>query len=491
MKAAIMQQEGTQLDDGYFVPAVHCQPKETNAARNAAASASAPTQLGGMMGDTMRKSGLEIFCFFVFLYFVLLLAERLRKTSHQDVSSPPPPLTNGTSAHAMKPSTGMGALEEDMEDYFLPYGTVGLVNNLVGLWMWACILAGRAPLWPGRRIKQHWIVAVFGFGWIIALAFLMFAQMPRMKSEELQLMTVGFFIAILVNQFLGITLAAPKQAEEKKANNGQGEAINDEQEQDETQAEGGAGGAGGDLRDDETRRSAESTRSSDSLTDNLLFDLEDETTEKTTFLHSFSSPLRLPGMPLTEGKQSDGGERSEGQGKLSNPIEWKFWPHYVLALLFFVLFMAAGHTVILVGVVNLAKEVMAKPNENDPIVSRQQREIRDVFVMSGVLQVLCTFVGIVISTLGSWVAKRMKAEEDTGEEEAAERVQEGARLVKLQFKAWSANLIVLGTLNISIWCQYFVLAAVVGDTHGTKGLFEFGNLRLLYIIMSKLLFLAH
>ncbi|KAF6825966.1 hypothetical protein CPLU01_09958 [Colletotrichum plurivorum] len=44
MKAAIMQQEGAQLDDGYFVPAVHCQPKDTNAARNAAASASTPTQ---------------------------------------------------------------------------------------------------------------------------------------------------------------------------------------------------------------------------------------------------------------------------------------------------------------------------------------------------------------------------------------------------------------------------------------------------------------
>ncbi|KAF6810472.1 hypothetical protein CSOJ01_06284 [Colletotrichum sojae] len=436
----------------------------------------------------MRKSGLEIFCLFVFLYFILLLAERLRKSSHQDVSSPPPPPTNGTSDHAMKPSAGTGALEEDMRHYFLPYGTVGLVNNLVGLWMWACILAGRAPLWPARRIKRHWIVAVFGFGWIIALVLFMFAQMPRMKSEELQLMTVGFFVEILVNQFLGVTLAAPKQAEEKNAKNGQAEAANNAQEQDETQNEQGAGGA---PRHDENRRSTESTRSSDSLTNNLLFDLEDETTEMTAFLHSFSSPLRLPGMPSTKTKQSDREDRGEGQGQLSNPTEWKFWQHYVLALLFFVLFIAAGHTVILVGVVNLAKKIMAKPRENDPIISRQQREVRDVFIISAVLQVLCTFVGIVVSTLGSWLAKRMKAGEDTGEKEAAERVQEGARLVKLQFKAWSANLIVLGTLNIGIWCKYFVLAAVVGDTHGTKGLFEFGNLRLLYIIMSKLLLLAH
>ncbi|KAF6825967.1 hypothetical protein CPLU01_09959 [Colletotrichum plurivorum] len=436
----------------------------------------------------MRKSGLEIFCFFVFLYFVLLLAERLRKTSHQDVSSPPPPSTNGTSDHAMKPSTGMGAFEEDMRHFFLPYGTVGLTNNLVGLWMWACLLAGRAPLWPPRKIKRHWIVAVLGFGWIIALAFFMFAQMPRMKSEELQLMTVGFFIAILVNQFLGVTLAAPKQTEEKKTKDGQGEFGNDAQEQGEMQDDTEPNEV---RSNDGTRRSTESTRSSDSLTDNLLFDLENETTEKTAFLHSFSSPLRLPGMPSTAGRQSDGEDRGEGQGNNSKPTEWKFWPHYVLALLFFVLFMAAGHTVILVGVVNLAKRIMAKPSENDPIISRQQREMRDVFIMSGVLQVLCTFVGIVVSTLGSWLAKRMKAEEDTGEEEAAERVQEGARLVKLQLKAWSANLIVLGTLNIGIWCQYFVLAAVVGDTHGTKGLFEFGNLRLLYIIMSKLLLLAH
>jgi len=56
------------------------------------------------------------------------------------------------------------------ECYAIPYGWPGLVNNIAALYVVACVLRGRSPLFPVRKLRYHSFNAVLAFVQFLACA---------------------------------------------------------------------------------------------------------------------------------------------------------------------------------------------------------------------------------------------------------------------------------------------------------------------------------
>ncbi|TDZ16882.1 hypothetical protein Cob_v010379 [Colletotrichum orbiculare MAFF 240422] len=381
------------------------------------------------------------------------------------------------------------SIEHDLSRYFVPYGTLGVINNLIGIYMWMRIMAGEAPLFPNRKIKHTNIVSLVGLAWIVTVVVFAIVQVRQMKTWRMKEITIGVTYAVVALTG-GMIMLMRKEVKERKEK--EQKERNDSEEHERSRARetpDNGDSTGG-------RQSTDSKRS---LSSSSTLSIED-TSEKTGFLETFTNRLtsvhktqtqtsssnQTAGNANAEGGVSSSGDTSSGTNETptEDPGQKKEETDLQacggIALIFAIL--SPGHVLSFIGTVGIAKKILAPRPNADLGEQREVREVRDTFIFFGVvLGVVCIIVIPILVTLAGR-SGASRDEEGANAEENKKRIS-AARVGIVVFLGVSTGL-------FSMWCQYFVVAAAARDTYGTVGLFEFGNLRLVYIILSKLLLFA-
>ncbi|KAK1977911.1 hypothetical protein LZ30DRAFT_240579 [Colletotrichum cereale] len=352
------------------------------------------------------------------------------------------------------------SIQEDLQqNFFLPYGTVAWISNVIGFWIWISLLNGNAPLKPSRAIKHQAFVSLGGVAYIVFLAVTAIVRVPRLKNRNLQLIAIGHVVAAIQAAVLCL---------KRKGASGQKEPENQEDKHGEARAEGPKETTN---KDDSTPRpSTELARSPSSASTAVSL------SEKPGFLEKITS--NIPGVQRTETTPTAGEANTEAPEKVETTAEG-LW-----SLILGTVCLTPGHIMIFYGVVGIAKQIFATRPKTD---TRQQREVTDTFILFGVI----TGIGIIISII--YVAVKVSAtatqspHEESADREAAEKKR--AAQAKTVREAVIFGVVVLSGI-LSMWCQYFVLAAAARDTHGLVHLGQTSNLSLVYLIVSKLLVFA-
>ncbi|KAI8948478.1 hypothetical protein F4801DRAFT_556635 [Xylaria longipes] len=109
----------------------------------------------------------------------------------------------------------MPSIRDDLQHYYLPIGVLGLVNQVVNLYIYLVFIAGRRPLWPCRAIQRR------GYSAILCCVVMTFvlgfdsASSSRLERWELITSVVGnlvLFLSYLVIAALSVGHSQAKQA---------------------------------------------------------------------------------------------------------------------------------------------------------------------------------------------------------------------------------------------------------------------------------------
>ncbi|KAK1673182.1 hypothetical protein BDP55DRAFT_670469 [Colletotrichum godetiae] len=355
------------------------------------------------------------------------------------------------------------SIDGDLPHFFLSYGTIAWLSNVIGFYTWFCIMSGNAPINPNRKLKHKTLVCLGGFTYAVLLVAVAAIKVPKMKDRNLRLIAIGHVVATVIIQgaVLCIMQSNAMDDREKNTKNGEDQIV-----------EGNPGTTiATDAQDKASARpSTESVRSNASTSTAV------STSEKTGFLDRFTS--RIPGAQKTEevsATEHTGAETPKKEATVAQGLASMFMGLAVLS---------PGHQIILWGVIRLAKCIFVDRGNND---TRQQRETRDSLILFGVVYGLILVINIAgILNYFSHSAAKSRDEESVNSEEREKR--RAAEAKKVRETAFFAVGVLAGL--VTDWSRYFVLAAAAKDTHGLAHLGHVSNFSLVTLILSKLFVLA-
>ncbi|GJC87451.1 hypothetical protein ColLi_10289 [Colletotrichum liriopes] len=282
-----------------------------------------------------------------------------------------------------------------------------------------------------------------------------------MKNRYLKIITIGHVVAAVIIQ--GAVLCLMRKNTINKE-----ESENREDKSKEKRAEESAETPNKD--NIPPRPSGESARSTSSSSTVVSL------SEKAGFLDHFTS--KIPGIQKTETRPA-----SE-EANIDSPKKEETTAEGLGNFFMGVLGLSPGHIMMFYGVVGIAKEIFINRRITD---ARQQRDVRDTFILFGVLVGVVVIISILGVVSKVYADDKQPQDEESAEREAGKQTQ--AAEVKKMKEAVIFGTVMLSGL-LSLWCQYFVLAAAARDTHGSMHLRETSNLSLVYLILSKLLLFA-
>ncbi|KAK1963543.1 hypothetical protein LY78DRAFT_716646 [Colletotrichum sublineola] len=356
---------------------------------------------------------------------------------------------------------GPFSIAGDLQHFFLPYGTVAWISCVIGLWIWISLLNGTAPLNPGRAIKHKAIVSL---GVKVCMYFLVLtaiARVHQLENRNLKIIAIGYVVALVIIQLAVLSLMEKNtfgQEEPEKQVDNDGETKSEDPKKTTD-------------KDNITPRPSAGLARSTSTASTSVSVLE-----KPGFLEQTTN--KIPSAQRTETSPASGEASTEADKEEKSTAEW-------LCNLFRVMiWLTPGHIMMFWGVIGIAKQIFATgPNQD----ARQQREVRDAFILFGVVTGIGVIIGIIgVVTKVSGIATQSPHEESAAREPAEKKRAAEAKTVR---KAVVFGAVVLCGI-LSLWCQYFVLAAAARDTHGIVHLGQTCNASLVYLILSKLLIFA-
>ncbi|KAK6213134.1 hypothetical protein QIS74_09136 [Colletotrichum tabaci] len=359
---------------------------------------------------------------------------------------------------------GPFSIDSDLAHFFLPYGTVAWISNIIGLWIWIALMNGKTPLNLNREIKHTTLVPFGAIAWIVFVVVSAIIKVPKMESRDLKIITIcRVVVAVMI---YGPTLCLMRKT---PIGHEQSKTAEEQTDQDkgkipEESAETIDENVGSRCH------SLDSVRSTSSISSTVV-----SASEKTGFLDSITS--RVPGIQRTYTKPSTE-EDTDPSKKATSTTEGT-------GALFLGLFgLSLGYIIMFYGVVGIAKKVFASRQVTDV---RQQREVRDTLILFGVLLGIAVVAGI-LGLAGNLNAdsKQSEDEESIDREEREKKKSAEAKKIK---EAVGLGVLVLGGI-LSLWCQFFMLAAAARDTHGIAHLGKTSNLSLVYMILSNVLLFA-
>ncbi|EFQ31845.1 hypothetical protein CGRA01v4_13005 [Colletotrichum graminicola] len=355
------------------------------------------------------------------------------------------------------------SIDGDFSHFFLPYGSIAWISNVIGCYIWFCIMSGNAPINPTRKIKHKTLVCLGGFAYAIILVVVAAIKVPKMKDRNLKLIVIGHVVATVIIQgaILHMMKSNYMDVKENTKNNNEDQPVKEKLN----------ATVSTDAMDSvPSRPSTESTRSNTSMSTAVSI------SEKPGFLERFTS--KIPGVqtaeevPVTEttGTETPKKEETVGEGLAS--------------MMLGLAFLSPGHLMMLCGAMHLAKCIFVNRENND---TRQQRETRDSLILFGIIYGLVLVINIacILNYFPQAAAKSQNEESVDNEENEKRRAAEAKKLRE-------TVLFAVGVLAglVTDWCRYFVLAAAAKDTHGLMHLGDVSNLSLITLILSKLFVLA-
>ncbi|KAK1991254.1 hypothetical protein LX36DRAFT_358907 [Colletotrichum falcatum] len=351
------------------------------------------------------------------------------------------------------------SIARDLQDFFLPYGTVAWISSVVGIWIWVSLLNGKAPLSPNRAIKHKAFVYFGGAAHTSFLILTAIARVPRLKNRSLKMIAVGHVVAVVIVQSAVLSTTRKNTSGHKEP---------DKQDEDE------------ETRDGESTK----TTDQDEITRRPLVELARPTTssasaavsvaEKPGFLENMAD--NAPGTRRTATSLKDGEASAETPEKGQTAAEGLWY------LLLGTICLSPGHIMMFCGAIGIARQIFAAGPDAD---ARQQREVRDALALFGVIA--GTGVVAAVARASTATAARPPHEESAAAGEAAGRKRAAENHAAREAAVFGA--VVLGGV-LGVWCQHFVLAAAAGDTHGVAHLGQTSNASLVYLVFSKLLLFA-
>ncbi|KAJ0159813.1 hypothetical protein CTA2_9070 [Colletotrichum tanaceti] len=372
---------------------------------------------------------------------------------------------------------GPFSIDRDLAHFFLPYGTVAWISNVIGFWIWIALMNGKTPLNLSREIKHTTLVSVGAMAWIVFLVVGAIIKVPKMESRDLKIITI---CQVLV----AVTIHGPTLCLMRKGLIGDEESKTAEEQTDEDRGTLLPKESAETMDENVGSRcpSSESARSTPSISSTIA-----SASEKTGFLDSITSSVtglqRTDTKPSTEEEEEK--EEEKEQGEDTDPSKEANSTTQGTSGLFLGGFgVSLAYITMFYGVVGIAKKVFASRGVTDV---RQQREVRDALILFGVLLGIAV-VGGVLGLAGNLDANS-KQSADEESVDRAEREKTRAAEAKKTKEAVVIGVLVLGG-TLSVWCQYFVLAAAARDTHGIAHLGNTSNLSLAYLMVSNMLLFA-
>ncbi|WQF85258.1 hypothetical protein CDEST_10272 [Colletotrichum destructivum] len=360
---------------------------------------------------------------------------------------------------------GTFSIDSDLAHFFLPYGTVAWISNIIGLWIWIALMNGKTPLNLNRDIKHTTLIPFGAIAWIVFVGVSAIIKVPKMESRDLKIITIcRVVVAVMI---YGPTLCLMRKTPigHEQSKTAEEQTDQDKEKTPEESAETIDENVGSRCH------SLDSVRSTPSISSTVV-----SASEKTGFLDSIAS--RVPGIQRTDTKPSTEEEDTDPSKQATSTTEGT-------GALFLGLFgLSLGYIIMFYGVVGIAKKVFASRQVTD---TRQQREVRDSLILFGVFLGIAVVAGILglASNLNA-DSKQSEDEENVDREEIEKKKSAEAKKIK---EAVLLGVLVLGGI-LSLWCQFFVLAAAAKDTHGIVHLGKTSNLSLVYMILSNVLLFA-
>ncbi|KAL0765238.1 hypothetical protein CaCOL14_012497 [Colletotrichum acutatum] len=297
------------------------------------------------------------------------------------------------------------SIDGDLPHFFLSYGTIAWISNIIGSYIWFCIMSGNAPINPSRKIKHKTLVCLGGFAYAIFLVVVAAVKVPQMRDRNLKLITIGQVVAIVIIQ--GAILCMMKSNAmgdtEKTRNKGEDQTVNEKPDTNiHTEAKDSA----------YPRPSKESTRSNTSTSTAV------STSEKTGFLKSFTR--KIPGVQTAEEFSATATTGAETPKKEETVAEG------LASMMMGLAFLSPGHLMMLWGAIRLAKCIFVDQENND---ARQQRETRDSLILFGIVygSVLLINIACILNYFAQGGAKSQDEESVNNEEREKRRVAEAKK----------------------------------------------------------------
>ncbi|OHW89893.1 hypothetical protein CSPAE12_11484 [Colletotrichum incanum] len=307
---------------------------------------------------------------------------------------------------------GSFSIDEDLQHFFLPYGTTAWVNNIIGFWIWTALMTGKTPLNPNRTIKHKTLVFLIGLAWIIFLGVTAIVKVPQMKKRDLKIIAIGHVVAAVIIQGAVLCLMMKNTIHQEKSENAEDK---DKGKRAEESAEAPK------KNNIPPRPSVESARSTSSTSTVI------SVSEKAGFLDHFTS--KIPGILKTETRSVTEEEIKDSPEKEENTAEG-------LGNLFMgILCLSPGHIMMFCGVVGIAKKTFANRRISN---SRQQRDVRDTFILFGVLVGIVVIIGI-LGIVGKIYADAKQSQDEESADQEAEKQKKAAeikKMKKLLFLVW-------------------------------------------------------
>ncbi|KAK2031630.1 hypothetical protein LX32DRAFT_650583 [Colletotrichum zoysiae] len=357
---------------------------------------------------------------------------------------------------------GPFSIAGDLQHFFLPYGTVAWLSSVIAIWIWVCLVNDTAPLNPNRAIKHKAFVYIYGMICVFFLVMTAIFKVPQLKNRDLKIIAIGHVVAVVLIQSTVLSHMRKNTVDHKEP---------EKQEDMDKYTSNDISTKKTDKDNITPRPSVELARSTSSASTAV------SASEKPGFLDKISS--KNPGTQRGEKPSTLIEASTEAQRKEKTAVEGSW------SLLLGTICLAPGHIAMFYGVVGVARQIFATRPSAD---TRQQREVRDAFVLfatiTGIGIIIVSFV--IAAAKGSAAAAQSPHDEDVTREAAENKSATGAETVR---EAVVSGAVVLSGF-LSLWCQYFVLAAAARDTHGIVHLGQTSNLTLVYLILSKLLLFA-
>ncbi|TQN65467.1 putative sterigmatocystin biosynthesis dehydrogenase stcV, partial [Colletotrichum shisoi] len=281
---------------------------------------------------------------------------------------------------------GPFSIDSDLAHFFLPYGTVAWISNIIGLWIWIALMNGKTPLNLNREIKHTTLVPFGTIAWTVFVGVSAILKVPKMESRDLKIIAIcRVVVAVMIyGPTLCLMRKTPVGHEQPKA--AEEQTGQDKDKIPEESAETIDENVGSRCH------SSDSVRSTPSISSTVV-----SASEKTGFLDSITS--RVPGAQRTDTKPSTEEEDTD-----------------------------------------TSKKVFASRQVTDV---RQQREVRDTLILFGVFLGIAVVAGILglASSLNA-DSKQSEDEESVDREEEREKKKpEEAKKIK---EAVLLGVLVLG-----------------------------------------------
>ncbi|OHF02092.1 hypothetical protein CORC01_02671 [Colletotrichum orchidophilum] len=354
-------------------------------------------------------------------------------------------------------------IDGDLPHFFLSYGSIAWLSNIIGFYTWLCIMSGNTPLNPNRKLKHKTLVCLGSLAYAIFLVANAVTKVPKMKNGNLKLIATGHVVITVIAQGAVLCLMKRNAIDdtEDRKNKEEGQADKDELIATvPTAAKDSAA----------PRPSAESAPSTTSTSTAV------PTQEKTGFLKSFTS--KITGVQTTKEVSATGDTGTDTPEKENTAAEG------LASMVTGLEPLSLGHQIMLIGAVRIVQRIFVDRTNNE---TKQQRETWDSSILFNVVYGLILIINVVgILKYLSQSSTKSQDEENVNSQEREKR--RAAEAKKARATAFFAAGMLAGLA--SDWCQSLVPPAVAMDNHGLGHLGKISNLSLVVLISSKLFVFA-